>query len=75
MNIACIAEVRNKYGVLVGNPEGKRLFARTRRRWEIKIKGMGWEAMDCISVQTVRSGGPRHVNTVMNFFAEFVHCC
>jgi hypothetical protein len=32
-------EVRNAYKILVGKPEGKRLFGRPRRhRWEVNIK-------------------------------------
>jgi hypothetical protein len=31
-------EKRNAYGILVGNPEGKRLLGRPRRRWKDKIK-------------------------------------
>jgi hypothetical protein len=30
--------MRNVYNILVGKPEGKRLFGRTRRIWEINIK-------------------------------------
>jgi len=29
---------RNVHGILVGKPEGKRLLARPRRRWEYNIK-------------------------------------
>jgi hypothetical protein len=29
---------RGVYTVLVGKPEGKRLFGKTRRRWEDNIK-------------------------------------
>jgi hypothetical protein len=31
-------ERRNGYRILVGRPEGKRPFGRTRRRWEDNIK-------------------------------------
>jgi hypothetical protein len=41
-----MGEGRNVYRVLVGNPEGKRLFGRPRRRWEDGIKmdleEIGW---------------------------------
>jgi hypothetical protein len=33
-----IGEKGNEYGVLVGNPEVKRLLGRFRRRWEDNIK-------------------------------------
>jgi hypothetical protein len=29
-----MGEIINEYKMLVGKPEGKRLFGRTRRRWE-----------------------------------------
>jgi hypothetical protein len=31
-------ESRGVYRVLVGKPEGKKPFARPRRRWEVNIK-------------------------------------
>jgi hypothetical protein len=31
-------ERRNAYRVLIGNPEGKRLLGKLRRRWEDNIK-------------------------------------
>jgi hypothetical protein len=46
------------YRALVGKPDGKRSLARTRRRWEDKIKmdfsGMGWGSMDWIDVAEAR---------------------
>jgi hypothetical protein len=33
-----MGEKRGVYGVLVGKPEGKKLFRRPRRRWEDNIK-------------------------------------
>jgi hypothetical protein len=33
-----MGEERKVYGVLVGKPEGKRLFGRSRRRWEDWIR-------------------------------------
>jgi hypothetical protein len=32
--LARMGDTRNAYTTLVGKPEGKRLFGRTRRRWE-----------------------------------------
>jgi hypothetical protein len=32
-----MGEGRNMYRVLMGKPEGKRLFGRPRRRWEDEI--------------------------------------
>jgi hypothetical protein len=37
-HVARMGEGRNVYGVLVGNPEGKRRLERPRRRWEDGIK-------------------------------------
>jgi hypothetical protein len=31
-------ELRNKYKILIGNPERKRPFWRRRRRWEVNVK-------------------------------------
>jgi hypothetical protein len=36
--VACMGEERKVYRVLVGNPEGKRLHERPRRRWEDEIR-------------------------------------
>jgi hypothetical protein len=40
MGRACsmCGEVRNMYKILVGKPEGKRLFGRPRHRWEDNTK-------------------------------------
>jgi hypothetical protein len=49
--IACVVEARNAYKILVRNSEGKRLFGKTRHRWEDNIRmnlgersweGVGW---------------------------------
>ena len=37
-NSICMGERRGVYRVLVGKPEGKRLFGRPRRRWEGNVK-------------------------------------
>jgi hypothetical protein len=37
-HVACICEQRDVYRVLVGKPEGKRPFGRSRHRWEDNIK-------------------------------------
>jgi len=36
--VARMGEGRGVYRVLIGKPEGKRLFGRPRRRWEDNIK-------------------------------------
>jgi len=41
-----MAEKRDLYGLLVGKPEGKRRFGRSRRRWEDNIK-MDLQEVEC----------------------------
>jgi hypothetical protein len=56
--LARIGKKRNACRVLVGKPEGKRLLARPRRRWEDNIKidlgKIGWGSMDWIHVAQYR---------------------
>jgi hypothetical protein len=44
-NIACMAEKRIAYRILVGKPEGIRFLGRTRRRWvdnmKMDLRGIG----------------------------------
>jgi hypothetical protein len=37
-NVASMREARSTYWVLVGKPEGKRPFGRSRRRWKDNVK-------------------------------------
>jgi hypothetical protein len=41
-----MGEERNAYSILVGNPEGKRLLGRPRRRWvdniNMDLREIGW---------------------------------
>jgi hypothetical protein len=66
-----MVEIRVVYRFLVGKPEGKRPFGRTKRRWEDNIKtylqevecyGMNW-----IDLGQVRDRWRALVNSVMNF--------
>jgi hypothetical protein len=45
-HVACMREMRNA-SILLGNPEGKKSFRRSRHRWENNIKmdpkEMGWK--------------------------------
>jgi hypothetical protein len=61
---------RNAYRILVGNPEGKRLLGRPRRRWvdnikmdlrELGLDGVGW-----IDLAQDKDQWRALVNTVMN---------
>jgi hypothetical protein len=71
-SVACMGEKRNAYGILVGNPEGKRLLGRPRRRWEHNIR-MGLRdrmgGMDWIHLAQDRDQQRAVVNTVMNLRA------
>jgi hypothetical protein len=69
-NVACMGEMRNAYNVLVGKPEGKRLFGRLGRRWEdgirMDLRETGWEVVDWIHLAPDRDQWRAVVNTVMN---------
>jgi len=51
-SVAPMGDMRNAYKILVGKPEGKRPFRRSRHRWEdnirMDLKEIGWEVVDCI---------------------------
>jgi hypothetical protein len=55
--VARVGKKRNVYGILVGNPEGKRPLERPRLRWIYSIKmdltEIGWDGVDWIGT----SGG------------------
>jgi hypothetical protein len=61
---------RNAYGILVGNPEGKRRLRRQRRRWVDNIKmdfrEIRWGDVDWIDLAEDREQWRALVNTVMN---------
>ena len=54
----------------MGEPEGKRLLGRPRRRWEDNIKmdfqEVGWAGMDWIDLAQDRDRWRAVVNVVMN---------
>jgi hypothetical protein len=60
----------NVYRILVGEPEGKILQGRPRRRWVDNIKmdfrDIGWDGMDWIDLAQNRDQWRALVNTVMN---------
>jgi hypothetical protein len=48
-HVICVGQVRNAYKILVGKPEGKRLFGRSRHTWEdikMDLNEMGYENVD-----------------------------
>jgi hypothetical protein len=65
-----MGERRGVYRVLVGKPEGKRPFARPRRRWEDNIKmdlqEVGCGGIDWIDVAQDRDRWRALVSAVMN---------
>jgi hypothetical protein len=66
-----MAEVRNAYRILVGNPEKKRPLGRLSRRWDDNIK-MGfmeirWGVVNHIYLVQDRDQWD-HINTVINFW-------
>ena len=52
--MARMGERRGAYGVLVGEPEGKRPLGRSGRIWvgnfKIDLQEVGWESMDWIDL-------------------------
>ena len=69
-HVARIGERRGAYRVLVGKPEGKRPFGRTRSRWEDNIKmdlqEEGCGGMDLIDLALDRDRWRTLVSAVMN---------
>jgi len=65
-----MGERRGVYRVLVGKPEGKRPFGRTRCRWDDNIKmdpqEVGCGGMDRIKLVQDRGRWRAFVNAVMN---------
>jgi hypothetical protein len=65
-----VGESTGAYRVLVGKPEGWRVFGRPRRRWEDNIKmdlqEVGWGGMDWIDVAQVRGRWRAFVKRLMN---------
>jgi hypothetical protein len=64
-----MGEGRNVYKVLMGKPEGKRPFGRSRRRWEDRIRmdlrEIGWGSVDWIQLAQDRDRWRALVNTVI----------
>jgi hypothetical protein len=61
--------MRNKYEILVGNPEGKKPLGRPRRRWEDNIKmdhRGGWKGVEWINLAQDRDQWRGFVDMVMN---------
>ncbi|KAJ4449625.1 hypothetical protein ANN_01028 [Periplaneta americana] len=69
-HIACMAESRNSYRVLVARLEGKRPLGRPRRRWEDNIKmdlrKVGYDNRDWINLAQDRDRWRAYVRAAMN---------
>jgi transcription termination factor 2 len=69
-HVARMGEKRNAYRILVGNPEGKRLLGRQRRRWvdniKMDLREIGWDGEDWIDLAQDRDHRRALVNAVMN---------
>jgi len=65
-----MGERRDVYRVLIGNPEGKRILGRPRRKWEDNIKmdvqKIGCGLIDWIELAQDRDRWRALVNEVMN---------
>jgi len=65
-----MGERRGVYRVLVGKPEGKRLFGRSRNRWEgtikINLQEVGCGRMDWIELAQDRERWRAFSSAVMN---------
>jgi hypothetical protein len=69
-HVARMGEKRNAYRLLVGNPEGKRLLGRPRRRWVDNIRmdlgEIGWGDVNWIGLAKDRNRWRALVNSVLN---------
>jgi hypothetical protein len=67
--VARMGDMRNAYRILVGKPEGKRPFGRSRHRCEDNIrkdlKEIGWEGVEWMHLARDRDQWRALVNTVM----------
>jgi hypothetical protein len=65
-----MGEKRNAYGILVGNPEGKRPLGSPRRRWvdniKIYLREIGCDGMDWSDLAQDRDQWRALVNAVVN---------
>jgi len=63
--------MRNAYNILVGKPELKKQFGRSKGRWEdnirIDVREIWWKAVDWIHLAQDVDHWRNPVKTVMNF--------
>ena len=69
-HVARMGERRGLYGILMGKPEGRRLFGRPRSRWEdnnkMDLQEVGCGGMDWIELAQDWDRWRALVNVVMN---------
>ena len=69
-HVARMKQSKNAYGILVGNPEGKRFLGRPRHRWEDNIKmdlsEMDDDPGDWLHLAKDRDQWRAYVRAVMN---------
>jgi hypothetical protein len=65
-----MGEIRNVFKVLVGKPEDRRPFGRSKCRWDdnnrMYLRETGWEDVDWMHLSQDRDQRRTLVNTVMN---------
>jgi hypothetical protein len=68
--VARMGDKRNAYGILAGEPEGKRPLGRPRRRCvdniKMDLREIEWDFIDWIDLAQDRDQWRALVNTVMN---------
>jgi hypothetical protein len=73
-HVARMEEGRGVYGILVGNPEGKRSLGRPRRRWEynfkLDLRETGVDGANWIRLAQDRIQWRTFMNTVMNLWVR-----
>jgi len=68
-HVACMAQIRSAYKILVGKPEGKRPtqdLGMNGDNIRIDIREMGWKVVDLMHLAQNRDHWQALVNTVMN---------
>jgi len=69
-HVARMGDTKGVYSVMVGKPEGKRPFGRTRNRWEVNIKmviqEVGCMGTDWVELTQYRDRWRALVNAVMD---------